>query len=31
MSKKQVYGNAEEEALFAWNGYGKIAPARQAE
>ncbi|MDD2957197.1 MAG: flavin reductase family protein [Lachnospiraceae bacterium] len=26
---EQVYGNAEEEALFAWNGYSKIAPAKQ--
>jgi len=24
----QVYGNESEEALFAWNGYGKIAPAK---
>lgn len=26
---EQVYGNADEEALFAWNGYGKVAPAKQ--
>lgn len=26
---EQVYGNEDEEALFAWNGYGKIAPAKQ--
>lgn len=26
---EQVYGNAAEEALFAWNGYGKVAPAKQ--
>ncbi len=26
---EQVYGNESEEALFAWNGYGKIAPAKQ--
>ena len=25
----QVYGNEDEEALFAWNGYGKVAPAKQ--
>ncbi len=28
---KRVYGNESEEALFAWNGYGKIAPAKQAD
>ena len=28
---EQVYGNEKEEALFAWNGYGKIAPAKQGE
>lgn len=27
---EQVYGNEAEEAVFAWNGYGKIAPAKQA-
>lgn len=27
---EQVYGNAEEEALFAWNGYSKVAPAKQS-
>ena len=26
---EQVYGNEAEEALFAWNGYGKVAPAKQ--
>lgn len=26
---EQVYGDESEEALFAWNGYGKIAPAKQ--
>ena len=26
----QVYANEHEEALFAWNGYGKVAPAKQA-
>lgn len=26
---EKVYGNEAEEALFAWNGYGKIAPAKQ--
>lgn len=26
---EQAYGNANEEALFAWNGYGKVAPAKQ--
>lgn len=25
---EQVYGNGAEEALFAWNGYAKIAPAK---
>jgi len=25
---EQVYGNENEEALFAWNGYGKVAPAK---
>lgn len=25
---EQVYGNENEDALFAWNGYGKVAPAR---
>ncbi len=28
---EQVYGDANEEALFAWNGYGKVAPAKQSE
>ena len=28
---EQVYGNENEEALFAWNGYGKVAPAKQGE
>lgn len=28
---EQVYGNASETALFAWNGYGKAAPAKQGE
>ena len=28
---EKVYGNEAEEALFAWNGYGKIAPAKQGE
>lgn len=27
---EQVYGNASGEALFAWNGYGKVAPAKLA-
>ena len=26
---KQVYGNAAEEALFAWNGYSKLRPAKE--
>ncbi len=26
---EQVYGDESEEALFAWNGYGKVAPAKQ--
>lgn len=26
---EQVYGNEREKAVFAWNGYGKIAPANQ--
>lgn len=26
---EKVYGDEAEEALFAWNGYGKIAPAKQ--
>lgn len=26
---EQVYGNPDEEALFAWDGYAKIASARQ--
>ncbi|MBP3324916.1 MAG: flavin reductase family protein [Coprococcus sp.] len=28
---EKVYGNESEEALFAWNGYAKVAPARQGE
>lgn len=28
---EQVYGDESEDALFAWNGYGKIAPAKQGE
>jgi len=28
---EQVYGNENEEALFAWNGYGKVAPAKLGE
>ena len=28
---EQVYGDETEEALFAWNGYGKVAPAKQGE
>lgn len=28
---EQVYGNAKEEALFAWSGYGKVAPAKKGE
>ena len=28
---EQVYGNEQEEAVFAWNGYAKIAPAKQGE
>ena len=28
---EQVYANEAEEAVFAWNGYGKIAPAKQGE
>lgn len=28
---EQVYGDENEEALFAWNGYAKIAPAKQGE
>lgn len=26
---EQVYGDRDEEALFAWDGYGKVAPAKQ--
>ena len=26
---EQVYENEDEETLFAWNGYGKVAPAKQ--
>ena len=26
---EQVYSNEDEEAVFAWNGYAKIAPAKQ--
>ena len=28
---EQVFGDESEEALFAWNGYAKIAPAKQGE
>jgi len=28
---EQVYGNEGEEALFAWNGYSKVAPAKLGE
>lgn len=28
---EQVYGDESEEALFAWNGYAKIAPAKLEE
>jgi len=28
---EQVYGDETEEALFAWNGYAKVAPAKQGE
>ncbi len=28
---EQVYGDEAEEALFAWNGYAKAAPAKQGE
>jgi len=28
---EQVYGDEREEALFAWNGYAKIAPAKLGE
>ncbi len=28
---EQVYGDEKEEALFAWNGYAKIAPAKLGE
>lgn len=28
---EQVYGNEDEKALFAWNGYGKVAPAKMGE
>ncbi len=28
---EQVYGNENEEALFAWDGYAKIASAKQGE
>ena len=28
---EQVYGNETEKAVFAWNGYAKIAPASQGE
>ena len=27
----RVYGDESEEALFAWNGYAQIAPAKQGE
>lgn len=26
---EQVYGDESEDALFAWDGYGKVAPAKQ--
>lgn len=26
---EQVYGDRDEDALFAWDGYGKVAPAKQ--
>ena len=28
---QKVYGDEAEEGVFAWNGYGKIAPAKQGE
>ncbi len=28
---EQVYGDESEEALFAWNGYSEIAPAKLGE
>ena len=28
---EQVYGDESKEALFAWNGYAKVAPAKQGE
>ena len=28
---EQVYGDEDEEALFAWNGYSKVAPAKLGE
>jgi len=28
---EQVYGDENEEALFAWNGYSKVAPAKLGE
>ena len=28
---EQVYANENAEALFAWNGYGKVAPAKLGE
>jgi len=28
---EQVYGDEAEEALFAWNGYAKVAPAKRGE
>jgi len=28
---EQVYGDEAEKALFAWNGYAKVAPAKQGE
>lgn len=28
---ERVYGNEDEEALFAWNGYGKVASAKLGE
>ncbi len=28
---ERVYGNESEKALFAWNVYGEITPAKQTE
>ncbi len=27
---EQVYGNEQENAVFAWNGYSEISPAKKA-